>query len=170
VGVNLTGGTFKMNGGTISGNGVNPAAGALPTPGGGVYVAASNGYPTFNGVADIETKGEVDIDSDNTVCLTNANPGNFPVITLGPNFTNEQGDDPITLDLAATRPEWVPNWVGQKVLQLDPGNPNSIATLKGRFVLRNFYYSSGNKPFVLGDPIQPTYKIDDLTGKLVENK
>jgi hypothetical protein len=103
VGVNLTGGTFKMNGGEISGNGVNPAVGALDTPGGGVYVAAKNGYPTFD--------GEIAIASANHVCLTSASPGQYPFITLGDDFTNNPGDEPITLDLAATRPEWVSKWV-----------------------------------------------------------
>ena len=149
VGVNLTGGTFKMNGGTISGNGVNPAAGALDTPGGGVYVAAKNGYPTFD--------GGITIALANHVCLTSASPGQYPFITLGPGFT--VSNPKITLDLAATRREWVLNWVGQKVLD---GNPSSIAALKDRFVLGNFYYSSGNKPFDL-------YQGDNLNRYIIDN-
>jgi hypothetical protein len=158
VGVNLTGGTFKMKGGTISGNGVNPAAGALPTPGGEVYVAASNASLILNGV--------VNINSDNTVCLTNANPGNFPMITLEDGFKDT--NPLIKLDLAATRPEWVPNWVGPKVLQLDGGTTPIPLALRERFVLGNFYYSSGNKDFEPSEvePLLSEYEIDDQ-GKLV---
>jgi hypothetical protein len=149
-----------MNGGTISGNGLNPAEGALDTPGGGVYVAASNASLILNEDMDSDPIKAVNINSDNTVCLTNANPGNFPRITLKSGFTT--GGTHITLDLAATRPEWVPNWVGPKVLQLDGGTTPIPLDLRERFDLGSFYYSSGNKDFEPSDVAPPlsNYEID----------
>jgi hypothetical protein len=159
VGVNLSGGSFVFNGGTISGNGV-PGVGTDLPPGGGVYVSAKNAYLTLAGAVTIDQ-------GTNTVCLTSASSGQCPLITLGQGFT--VNNPLIKLDLAATRPEWVPSWEGKTVLKLGAGSTSSIAALKGRFVLGKFYYSSGNKDYELADnPPLSSYHIDD-NGVLVKN-
>jgi hypothetical protein len=147
VGLNQMAGIFNWNGGSINGNGKNDAAGALDTPGGELYVSSSTGVLTLNKPSNMGLSG--------TVCLTNTNQSRYPALILGPNFTNNLGDDPITLDLASTRPEWIPSWVGKTVLKLGAGSTSSIAALKGRFVLGKFYESSGNKDFVPDTNISP---------------
>ena len=151
VGQNLYVGTFTMTGGEISGNG-GPGVGTALPPGGGVYVSSK--------ASSLILKGVVTINPNNTVCLTSASSGECPAITLGPGFT--VSNPKIALDLASTRPEWVIKWVDKTVLKLD-GSGDTIANLKLRFDLRNFYYSSGNKNFELYQDadLSGDYMIDD---------
>jgi hypothetical protein len=166
VGQNLYKGTFTMTGGEISGNGLPGDATKDLPPGGGVYVTSRTSSLILKGAVNIKPDDPDDPDNTgNTVCLTSASSGECPVITLGPGFT--VSNPKITLDLASTRPEWVIKWVGKTVLKLGDGSTDTIANLKERFELRNFYYSSGNKNFELvTDPLLSNYMIDDQ-GKLV---
>jgi hypothetical protein len=159
VGQNLYVGIFTMEGGEIRGNG-GPGQGTVLPPGGGVYVSSRNGTLILN--------GKVTIDQNNTVCLTSASPGLYPPITLKGEFT--VSNPMIALDLAATRPEWAPNWEGRTVLQPD-GSKDTIANLKDRFKLgEQFYYSSGNKSFrPVEEPALSGYKID-TNGVLVKTQ
>jgi hypothetical protein len=110
-------------------------------------VSASNANLTLAGVVTIDQ-------ATNTVCLTSASSGMCPVITLGSGFT--ASNPQITLDLASTQAAWVPGWVGQTILKL--GSGGTIGNLKNPFILRNFYTSSGNKPFdPNSSPIAPHF-------------
>ena len=114
VGQNLYKGTFTMEGGEISGNG-GPGVGTALPPGGGVYVSSKVSSLILKGAVNIKPDDPDDPDNTgNTVCLTSASSGECPFITLGQGFT--ASNPKITLDLAATRPEWVIKWLGKKVL------------------------------------------------------
>ena len=162
VGVNQTVANVELKGGTLGGNGTPiPSDPATPLPPGGeLYVSSSAGKLTLNKPGNMGLSG--------TVCLTNTNLSLYPALILGPNFTNNQGDELITLDLASTRPEWISSWENKTVLKLGAGSTSSIVALKGRFVLGKFYFSSGNNNFETpGDPsLFNNYTIDDQ-GKLV---
>jgi hypothetical protein len=160
VGVNQMAAAVELQGGPMGGNGTPSGTGGLP-PGGELYVSSNTGVLTLNSPSNMGLSG--------TVCLTNTNQSQYPALILGPNFTNNPGDQPITLDLASTLPEWIPSWKGKTVLKLGTGSTSSIAALKGRFVLRNFYYSSGNKDYEpVEEPVLSDYHIDD-NGVLVLN-
>jgi hypothetical protein len=157
IGTNQMPGAVEIRGGTFDGNGIPAVATTPPSypPGGGVYSSSSAAKCTLN--------GSLEIGSDNTVCLTNTKLSLYPVLVLGKDFTNDPSDAPITLDFESTRTEWIESWVGKQVLKLADDSTATIAALKGRFELGNFYTSSGNQPFVLFgslDPAIPNSKKD----------